>query len=145
LGMFAVDVGYLGHQFDGQTLEVTYDSVTSFDAVDGYVRGLQTRVVCANEVVKAPHTIYVSFQVPYSLTTDPTTLAQQTLGTFDPDAAALALENYVNAYQSDDELDFSLLATQARSQSGLLGSIGTFPINYTLFGPDGLFYNFQST
>jgi hypothetical protein len=145
LGMFAVDVGYNGHPFDGQTVEVTYDSVASFDTIDSYVRGSQTRVVCANEVVKGLHTVYLSFQVPYSLSTDPTTLAQQTLGVFDPDAAALALENFVNAYLSDDELDFSLLATQARAQSGLLGSIGTFPINYTLFGPDGSFYNYQTT
>lgn len=144
LGMFALDVGFVGQPFDGQTLEVTYDSVAQFDTIDGYVRGLDTRVICANEVVKGMHPVYLSFQVPYALTTDPATLGQQTLAQFDETAAATALENFVNAYQSEDELDFSMLATQARAQSGLLGSIGAFTVTYTLYAPDGGVYTYTS-
>jgi hypothetical protein len=144
-GMFGVDIGWPGHPFDNQTLQVTYDTSSGFSAIDSYVRNPDNRIICANSLVKGMHPIYVSFTVPYTLTVDPTILSQQAQNVFDPVAAASGVAAFINSYQANDELDFSLLATVARSQNGLLGSIGGFPINYTLYGPNGLVYNYTTT
>ncbi len=145
LSMFGIDIGYLGHTFDGLLLNVTYDSVAQFDPVSSFVTSSENRIICANSLVRGLHTVYLTFQVPYSLTVDPGILRLTTLPTFDVDAAATSLENFINTYSLDDELDYSLLATQARNISALLGSIASFPIEYSLFAPNGKVYKYSTT
>lgn len=142
LAMAAIEVGGV---FDTQILDITYDTVNGFDAIDSFVRGPQNRIIGANTLVRAPHPIYVGFTVPYSLTLDPDVVRVSSLPTVNTDLVASQIEAIINRYQSVTELNQSYLATQARAQAFLLSSIYPFDVDYTLHAPDGKLYKFRTS
>lgn len=142
---FAMPVIELGSVFDGETIEITYDTVNGFDAIDSFVRGPQNRVLSANVLPRAPHPIYVGATIPYSLTLDPDVLRVTSLPVLDTAGASSALETLINRYQSITELNQSFLATQARSTAALLSSVYPFTIEYSLHAPDGKIYQFRTS
>lgn len=141
----AMPVIELGAVFDGQTVDITYDTVSGFDAIDAFVRGPQNRIIGANTVVRAPHPIYVGMTIPYSLTLDPGIIRTTSLPTVNTDAASTQIEAIINRYQALTELNQSYLATQARAQAALLSSIYPFDVDYTLHAPDGKLYKFRTS
>lgn len=141
----ALSVIEVGTPFDTTILDITYDTVSGFDAIDNFVRGPQNRILASNTIVRAPHPIYVGFTVPYALTLDPDVLRVTSLPTVNTDVVSAQLEAIVNRYQSVTELNQSYLATQARNQAALLSSIYPFSIDYTLYAPDGRLYKFRTS
>jgi len=144
IGITIVSLGWPGAHFDGYTVEVTYDTVSNFSAIDAFVRNEYERPGCASTLAKGFHPIYVSFTIPYRLPP----IRRDTLGeqfvAFNESIAARYLEEYVSSYRGLGGLDQSLVATEARSAAGVEVSIFPFTIQYELLGPDGKVYRFET-
>lgn len=127
-------VGWPAADLTGLVLEVTYDTLAGYDTVAAYVGDARNRILAANTLVRGQHPVYLSFSIPYkrSKSASNTTV-------FDPVTAVNGLVSFINNYQSDDVLDQSLLATQAR---GPLGAIYPFSVSYDLLAADGKVYHF---
>lgn len=140
----AMPIVEIGSVFDGQTVDITYDTVNGFDAIDAFVRGSQNRIIGANTIVRAPHPIYVGMTIPYSLTLDADVIRATSLPVVNTDVASTQVEAIINRYQALTELNQSYLATQARAQAALVSSIYPFEVDYTLHAPDGKLYKFRT-
>lgn len=138
-----IEVGWPGIDLIGETVEVTYESLSGFDSVASYVDSLRNRPLAANTLVRGAHPVYLTLTVPYRqrLSTDTFRTIDPT---FDEDAAADALLLFVNTYKALDVIDQSLLATQARDLSDTIAAIYPFTIQYSLLGPDGRVYRFAT-
>jgi hypothetical protein len=76
----------------------------------------------------------------YSTTTD---------AVFDTTAAAQQLADYINAFDSNDDLDASDISSFLRANFTMLGTVYPFtdinPIYYQLYAPDGQVVEFSTT
>ncbi len=141
-------VGWPAVDLSGLTLEVTYDSVAGFEAIDSYVSAPSQRVNGADVLARAAHPVYVSFTVPYRLRTVVRRVNGRdlvTLAPFDETTAARGLVAYVASFRDSNVLDAPLLATQARQQaSASIAAVFPFEASYELLAPDGQVYRYSS-
>jgi hypothetical protein len=134
-----IQVGWPGVDFTGLTLEVTYTTLSGYASLAAYVEDANNRPLAANTLVRGQHPVYLAFTIPYRQSVNPSTTV------FDPNASAQALVDFVNNFQSQDVLDQSALATQARAQSSLLAAIYPFVLDYDLLLPNGQVAHFQTS
>lgn len=128
--------------YEGKNLKVSYMTLADFGNIHGYVVDRNTRVLAANYLLRARHPIWINLQVEYRLraTTD---------AAFDSVAAAQQLAEYINTFDSNDDLDASDISAFLRSNFSMLGAVYPFtdvnPIYYQLYSPDGQVVEFQTT
>lgn len=144
-----VEVGWLAVPLDGLQVEVTYETLSGFDAVSAFVVG-ENRPDPADYLARGLHPVYVSFTVPYTLRSDPSTSAR--VGrlvvpspAFDAASAATAVAKYVNEYRAADPIDVSSLVTQVRFARGAsVATLYAFRIGYELIAPDGRVFRYET-
>jgi hypothetical protein len=138
------DLGYVPpyNGYSGKNLKVSYQTLSGFGNVHGYVADRNTRVLAANHLLRARHPVWINFQVEYRLR--PTTDAA-----FDTVVAAQQLADYINAFDSNDDFDASDISAFLRSNFSMLGTVYPFtdvnPIYYQLYAPDGQIVEFATT
>lgn len=124
---------------DGQTLRTTFEWLVGFSNIAAYVDAGEDRVVSASTLARAPHPIYVSFQLQYEL--KPTATAD-----IDVAAARRFLANYIREFPAFDVLNVSDIVTAFRTEYTDVGNVKLpMTIDYSLISPDGGLVNFQST
>jgi len=116
--------------FNGQSLRVTYDTLTGYDAVWSYMLSGDQRILCGSVIPRGLHPIYVSISIRYSLSKNATE-------GIDHDLAKQALADYITNSSSVDPLDMSDIMSFLRSTYSVLGYIEPFDIYYNLLAPDG--------
>jgi len=136
-------------EFDGHDLYVTYDTISSFTAVDSYVRSEDNRPGAGGLLVKGHHPLHLYFTVSLRLLS----------GRLFPAADELILKQhlveYIEAFNAESVLSTSGLATEIKSycvaqdlgevkagaHSSSAGasvvSSAVAAIGYTLYAPDG--------
>jgi len=125
--------------YDGKNLRVSYRTLRSFASLHTFVRGYNDRVVAANQLIKARSPIWVYADIPYRL--KPTA----TSGVVIADAQS-ALSAHINAFDPNDDLDMSDLATVFREEyPTVVGTVFPFSIEYDLHAPDGQVLQFETT
>lgn len=145
IGITTLSIGWPGVSFDGLTVEVVYDTVSSFGAIDAFVRDEYERPGCASTLPKGFHPIYLSFTIPYRIPPVQRDVLGQASPAFDEAVVAAFLGVYVSNYQGIGGIDQSLLATEARASAGVEVSIYPFQIFYDLLAPDGKVYHFSTS
>lgn len=144
-----VEVGWPAASLDGAQVEVTYETLTGFDAVASFVVG-ENRPDPADYLARALHPVYVSFTVPYSLRSDTSTTARAGRlavpePAFDAAGAAALIASYVNEYRAADPIDASSLVTQVRYARGAsVATLYAFRVNYELLAPDGRVFRYST-
>jgi hypothetical protein len=136
-----LDVGYTGFpgiSFDGESLRVTYDTLSGYDAVWSYMLSSDRRVVCGSVIPKGLHPVYISTNVRYSL-------AKTATASLDETAAGLALVNHLSTFPIGEDLDTSDISAFLRTTYGVIGYIEPPVINYTLIAPDGRLIYYTTT
>lgn len=130
--LLSVVVGWAANPtlFNGFTLNVEYDTISSYADVWDYMLDEQNRQVCASSVPRGLHPVYLALQIDYKLARTATTV-------FDTAAAAQALADHVNAFPNYEELDASDIVAFLRSTYDELGYTVVTAITYTLIAPDG--------
>jgi len=123
---------------DGKTLRVVYQTLSGFSEVHTQVRDRDVRVLAANHLIRARHPIWIESSIAYSLKLTAT-------DTVDEEQASIDLAAYVNAFNPDDNLDMSDLATQFRILYPAVGVVPPFVMYYTLQAPDGQVAEFSTT
>lgn len=130
------------YDYDGKNLRVSYMTLSGFSNIHGYVSDRNTRVAAANHLLRARHPVWIGFIVEYRLR--PTTDAL-----FDEVAAAQQLAEYINDFDSNDDLDASDISAFLRNNFSMLGTVYPFtddnPIYYQLYSPDGQLVEFSTT
>lgn len=132
---FATDPDY----FDGLNLRVRYQTLYGFDNIHTYTRNREYRVAAASHLVRAKHPVWISAEIPYKMKA---TMADALL---DETAMAQLLSDYINAFDTKDNLDMSDLSVQMRNADENVGVVYPFTIRYTLHSPDGQLVEFGTT
>lgn len=128
--------------YEGKNLHVSYLTLSGFSNVVGYASARDQRVLAANHLLRARNPVWISMLVEYRLR--PTSDA-----VFDTTLAAQELADYINAFDTNDDLDASDIMTFLRSQYPVLGAVYPFtssnPLSYQLYAPDGQIVQFETT
>ena len=125
--------------YDGKNLRVSYRSLRSIQALHDYVTSYNQRVLNSNHLIKARNPIWIDVQIPYRL--KPTATTSLTTG-----EAKQIIANHINAFDPNDDLDMSDLATVLRSSyEDVVGTVYPFTIEYDLHAPDGQILQFETT
>jgi hypothetical protein len=128
--MAALNVLSLGADgdFAGATLQVTYETFTTFSTIHSYVLNQSRRVLTANHLVRARHPVWISFEVSYKASES---------ATLDEAGAASAVAEFINAFKDILLLDSSDIVAFLRNTYSVLTTVYPVIIYYTLNAPDG--------
>lgn len=145
-----IEVGWPAVSLNGLELEITYETLSNFDAVGLFVTG-ENRPDPADYLARALHPVYVAFSIPYTLRTD--TSSTSRIGRlivpqpgFNPASTSAALAKYVNDYRAADPIDVSSLVTQVRfAQGAAVATLYGFSVNYELLSPDGRVFRYRTS
>jgi hypothetical protein len=140
-----IEVGWPGGDLTGLNCRVTYDTLSQFDLVDAFVRGEQDRVSVANTIPRAFHPIYLSFNIPYTLSVIPNPFRGNTIVPFDEAAGARSISSFINGYRALNVIDISLISTQLRLLTDSIAAVYPFTFLYDLYATDGRVYHFETT
>ncbi len=116
--------------FNGETLTVIYDTLTSYDTVWAFMLSDDRRIICGSVIPKGLHPVYLLLEVKYKLAKTATT-------NLDEEAAADALAEYVNGFDSLEDIDSSDISAFLRAEYAEIGYIEPNDIDYQLLAPDG--------
>jgi hypothetical protein len=121
---------YLVAAYNEKTVRVTYETLASLDVIHDFARDRFERVVAGNILTRGYNPVYLSMVVPYRRKP----LIQTTIN---EDAIRQNLTDYINAFDPNDIIDVSDIATFVRNESTAIGAVLPFEINYKLILPDG--------
>jgi hypothetical protein len=126
--------------YDEQALRVEYETLIGFDSIAEYVDAGDDRVVAASTLARAPHPIYVSFQLQYQLKPLATT-------DIDVDVAARFLAAYIRDFPAFDVLNVGdIIAAFREEYKEQVGNVKQpLTADYYMVSPDGSLVYFQST
>jgi hypothetical protein len=127
-----------GSIFDGYNLRVVYQTLNTFASVHDYVMSKNTRVACANQLVRARHPVWIEVSVPYRM-------KATTTDELDEEDASQQLAAHINSFDPDDTLDVSDLSAFLRTTYSSVGAIYPLEVFYHLDSPDGQQVYFSTT
>lgn len=116
--------------FDGELLQITYDTISGYESIWEYMLSSDRRIVCASVIPKALHPVYIGMNIRYSL-------AKGALSSLDEAAAKQALVDHLNAFPVSEDLDTTDIAAFLRTNYLQIGYIEPPVITYELIAPDG--------
>lgn len=116
--------------FNGKALTVVFDTLTGYDSVWAMMTSTDRRINCGSVIPKGLHPVYLSMEIPYRLSK----IATQDI---DPTAAAAALTDFINNFDTRDTIDVSDIITFLRTTYSQLGYVEPFDIHCDLLAPDG--------
>jgi hypothetical protein len=125
--------------YDGKNLRVSYRTSRTFATLHTLFRSYGDRVVAANHLVKARNPIWIYANIPYRLKPTATDVLPVT-------EAQSVIADHINAFDPNDDLDMSDLATELRTEySDVVGTVYPFTVEYDLHTPDGQVLQFETT
>jgi hypothetical protein len=128
----------VGH-FDGRRLRVKYRTLSSFAAIDAFVRSRRERTCAANQLPRGHHPVTVQMNISYKLKTTATV-------SLDNAAIARAVALYLNSFDTAaSPIDTSGVETFIRNNYPSIASIVPLEISYTLFTPTGALRTYKTT
>lgn len=125
-------VGNAGNNFNGETLEVVYDTISGYNSVWGYMLSGDRRIVCGSVIPRGFHPVYISANIRYSR-------SRSAVENIEASEAAQALVDYIAGLTAPYELDASDMVGYLRSLYPNIGYVDmeNIVINYELVAPDG--------
>jgi hypothetical protein len=138
--VYEINVGWLTDAIwaDGFNLRVSYLTPSGFEAIDEYVKSRDVRILAANHLMRVRHPVWVEMVVEYRM--------KATVGTLlDTVAAAETVSAFINAFDSNDDMDTSDIATILRTTYADIGAIYPLTIYYRFYSPDGQMVYFSTT
>ena len=138
--MAYIDIG-TKTEFQGKNLRVAYLSAQGITDVHNFALGRTERICAANPLPKVRTPIWIEAIIPYRLKPTSTT-------TLDEKAAAANLAKFINAFDPNDDLDVSDIATQLRvAYPGIIGTVynTSLQLNFYLHTPDGQVITYNTT
>jgi hypothetical protein len=124
--------------FDGESLRVTYDSLSGYDAVWTFMLSDDRRILCGSVIPKGLNPVYITVDIPYELDETATT-------TLDTTAAAAALVEFINNFDARKNMDTSDIVAFLRTTYDVIGYIPPLTVTYELLAPDGRVITYQTT
>jgi len=124
--------------FNGKSLRVTYDALTGYDSVWAYMLSGDQRILCGSVIPKGLHPVYIQVNFNYRL-------ANSATDGLDTAAAATSVANFVNNFDTQEDLDTSDLVTHLRTTYGVIGYVEPPEVLYQLFAPDGRVITYKTT
>lgn len=133
--VISLGVGWPGVDLTGYELEVTYDTLLSFDPISDYVRDEFNRNVDSNSLVRAFHPAYVTCSVPY--------LARST-GAVDEVSVEADVVTFIDNTPQGGTLDTGAIGSAAKDASPSIAAVYPFTAYYELPAPTGVVYRFAT-
>jgi hypothetical protein len=116
--------------FNDQSLRVTYDALTGYDAIWTYMISGDQRILCGSVIPKGLHPVYLHMNINYR------TAKTATEG-LDTDEAAAGLAAFINDFDTREDMDTSDMVAYLRENFDVIGYIQPMVIYYDLLSPDG--------
>jgi hypothetical protein len=123
--------------FNDEPLTVIYDTLTGFDTVWAFMLSDDRRIICGSVIPRGLHPVYLILDVKYKL-------AKTATANLDEEAAADALAEFVNNFDSLEDIDSSDIAAFLRQEYSEIGYIAPSDIDYQLLAPDGRVITYRS-
>jgi len=123
--------------FNGNSLRVTYDSLSGYDAVWTYMLNGDQRIICGSVIPKGLHPVYLTIDVQYKL-------AKTATDSLDTDDAASKLADFINNFDVKEDLDTSDITAYLRENFSVIGYIAPLTVYYDLLAPDGRVIHFKT-
>lgn len=124
--------------FNGESLRVTYDTLTGYDSVWVYMLSGDQRILCGSVIPKGLHPVYVHMNIRYSI-------AKTATEGLDTAEAAESLANYINNFDTREDMDTSDMVTHLRTTFDVIGYIEPVTVYYDLLAPDGRVIYYKTT
>lgn len=125
-------------KYDGETVKVTYDTLSSFASVADYVANRKQRIAAASPLVRAYHPAYLRFTLEFELKKSATS-------TVDTTEAATLIAAFINTFDPREGLDVTAITDFFKSTYPDVGKAFPFTIYYDVHCPDGRVIAFEST
>ena len=124
--------------FNGQTLRVTYDTLTGYDSVWAFMLSKDRRIQCGSVIPRGLHPVYLTIEVKYKL-------AKTATSVLDVEAATEALVEYINNFDTREDIDVSDVSAFVRANFSEVGYVEPVVIYYALLSPDGRVIHYKTT
>lgn len=124
--------------FNGKTVKVVYDTITGYTSVWDMMVSSDRRIECGSVIPKGLHAVYLAMNIRYQLTRTATT-------DIDTTEAAAAVADYINNFDTREDIDTSDIIGFLRSTYANIGRIEPFNITYTLYAPDGRAIGYETS
>lgn len=125
-------------RFDGKTLHVVFDTLSGYDSIWEFMVNTNRRLTCASVIPKGMHPVYVSMNIRYKL-------AKTATDTLDTDDATSALVEFINDFDTREDLDVSDVMAFLRENYDAIGYIEPITAYYELLSPDGRVIHYKTT
>jgi len=135
-----LDVGWASDKdyFNGEQLEVEYDTLTGYEAIWSFMLAGDRRIICGSVIPKGLNPVYLSMNVEYSL-------AKTAAGSLDHAEAAEALAEFINNFDANEDMDVSDISAYLRQEFSVVGYVAPLTIDYQLLAPDGRVIYYRTT
>lgn len=124
-------------EFNGKPITITYDTIQGYADVWQYVVNDDNRNVNANVIPKGLHAVYLDMEIRYRL-------AKTATAGIDADEVKEALTEYINNFDTREDMDSSDIVAFLRTNYDVIGYIEPVTINYRLTSPDGRIIYYQT-
>jgi hypothetical protein len=124
--------------FNGETLRVTYDALTGYDSVWSYMISGDQRILCGSVIPKGLHPVYLHMNIRYKS-------AKTATSGLDTTEAAQSLADYVNNFDTREDMDTSDMVSHLRETFDVIGYIEPITVYYDLLAPDGRVIYYKTT
>lgn len=125
-------------RFDGLNLRVRYRTLSTFQAIDDFVRGRRERITAAFTLPKGHHPVSLRMNIQYSLKATATALLND-------DTIAQAVVDFINAFDATSTpIDVSAITTMLHNSYPDIGPIEPVSIQYDLRAPDGSVLTYET-
>ena len=125
-------------RFNGKTLHVVFDTLSGYDSIWEFMVGTDRRLTCASIIPKGMHPVYIRMNIRYKL-------AKTAMDTLDTDDATSALVEFINGFDTREDLDVSDVAAFLRENYDVIGYIEPITAYYELLSPDGRIIYYKTT
>lgn len=124
-------------EFNGKPINLVYATIAGYDDVWQYMVHDDNRVVCASVIPKGLHAVYLDMEIGYRT-------AKTATASLDLDVVKEALTEYINNFDTREDMDSSDIIAFLRQTYDVLGYIEPITINYRLMSPDGRIIYYQT-
>lgn len=123
--------------FNNNSLRVTYDSLTGYDTVWSFMTAGNRRILCGSVIPRGFHPVYLSMTINYRL-------SRRATEALDTEEAADSLVNFINTFDTQEDMDTSDIVAHLRENFPVIGYIEPPVIDYNLYAPDGRLIPYQT-
>ena len=124
--------------FNDESLRVTYDALTGYDAVWAYMISGDQRILCGSVIPKGLHPVYLHMNIKYRI-------AKTATDNLDTTEAAESLKTYINSFDTREDMDTSDIVAHLRENFDSIGYIEPPTLYYDLLAPDGRVIYYMTT